>query len=166
MNTKPRITSRPATTPAVPFVLIVGLFFAACTTAGDPDSRMPERATSDLFSTEQAAFMILQHPGEQQPEIRYLVRLSMNRPIDHPILLQAHFQNPEDPNRPLVKRKDVEPGTRMIELESGSVWGLRQEQAYQVRIEAFDPNGNRIGVHRQGVYSSIDTRYPDLGRGQ
>ncbi len=138
---------------------------AGCRTAGDAGG-MPDRERSAWLTTEQAGFMILQHPGEQHPEIRYRLRLSPNREVAQPLLLQATFENPENPGRPIVGRQQIEPGVPSFELESRPLWGLRQDRVYHVVIEIYDPGGNRLGVHRQGVFSTIDTRYPDLGRGR
>ncbi len=151
--------------PGVVAVLSALLVGTGCgTTNGGPQSLMPDREESDLFTTQQAGFMIIQHPEAQQPEIRYRLRLSPNQEIQQPLMLQITFQNPENPNQPLVERQEIEAGLPSFEIESGSIWGLRRDEVYEVAIEAYDGVGNRIGVHRQGVLSTIDTRYPDLGR--
>ncbi len=145
----------------------VALWLSGCQSVDpdDPRGRMPEREQSRLFITERADFMIIHGQETETPEIRYRLRLSPAQPIEQPMILRVTYENPENPGRPLVQRIDVRAGSPSIQFESPPVWGLRPGEIYEVVIEAFDAAGNRLGTHRQGVFSSIDTRNQNLRRG-
>jgi hypothetical protein len=172
MGHKPQTSGRPgglgtgAGIPAVTILLFLLFAGGGCQTTSDPSDAMPDREESALFTTELGAFMILQHPGGERPEIRYRLRLSVDREIPQRLMMQVTFENPENPDFPIRQRQEIEPGSRTVEIESRPIWGLRRDEIYEVAVETFDVTGNRIGLHRQGILSTIDTRYPDLGRGR
>ncbi len=136
------------------------LLLLGCQTTGDPSARQQSR----LFATERADFMIIHAQDDRETSIHYRVRISPRREIEEPMILRAEFENPGNPGRPVRQQVEVNPGDLLIGLESPPVWGLRPGQVYQVTIEAYDRQGNRLGVHRQGVYSSIDSRSPQIQR--
>ncbi len=141
-------------------------FLTACHTPGDGvEARMPDREQSRLFTTERADFMIVHGQDAEQPDIHYRLRVSPNQPLEEPIIVHASFENPASPNRPVTQQKRIEPASLSFQLESPAVWGLEAGKVYQVVIEAYDLQGQHLGTHRQGVFSSIDTRYPNLQRG-
>lgn len=149
------------------FAAGLAIWFAGCQTTdpNDPRARMPERQESRLFVTERADFMIIHGQQTESVEIRYRLRLSPARPIEQPMTLRVAFENPATPGNPVVQRFDIQAGTQSIQLESEPVWGLRAGEIYEVVIQAFDATGSSLGTHRQGVFSSIDTRHGDLRRG-
>ena len=146
------------------FTLLAGvslvLLLLGCQTTGDPSARQQSR----LFTTERADFMIIHAQDDRETSIHYRVRISPRRPVEEPMILRAEFENPGNPGRPVRQQVEVNPGDRLIGLDSPPVWGLRPGQVYQITIEAYDRQGGRLGVHRQGVYSSIDSRSPQIQR--
>ncbi len=140
--------------------------FAGCQTGGDDPMRgAPQPTESALFTTERTGFQIAYAQDTTQPEIRYWLRLSLNQPIERPMILRITFQNPRNPNMPLVQQERVEARIPSVTIQSEPIWGLQRGETYEVLIEAFDTTGNRLGTHRQGVFSTIDTSLPNLGRG-
>jgi hypothetical protein len=157
-------------TPAIPrlflvFGLLLVVSFAGCQSTDDPTARMPAVQQSRLFATDRADFMIVYGHDDQDTTIHYRVRLTPRRPIEEPIILRAAFENPRTPGNPVRRQVEVHPGDLLIAVDSPPVQGLRAGRTYQVQIEAYDRQGNHLGTHRQGVFSSIDTSAHEIRRG-
>jgi hypothetical protein len=112
---------------------------------------------SELFYTVQSGFRINAREGT----VRYTVTLEPRGEFFGPIRLVTRFQNPADPETPLVAEQIVPPQTDYVFLDSEPLTHLHAERVYRIDIDIFtDPEAEEPD-DRHTIYlrSIITTRH-------
>ena len=80
-------------------------------------------------------------------------------PLDRPLYIKVEFDDPLNPNVPLVEEVEMKPGTRTLHPVSKPVKALFIKKKYKVRISLYevDDKENPIDQVTQMVVSYVDS---------
>lgn len=136
--------------------LLVSLVALAggCTTLERADFKTPGPVTSEYLQTTLGGFRV----DTKAKLIRYSVGFKIIKPLPNPAIVQVEFENPRDPDRPLVAGKKLTSRDTQFSIESTPVHGLQAGHNYEVLVRIFgdEKRTKEIALHRQLIRSEIE----------
>ena len=137
---------------------IVAAVAAGCTTPAvlEHELNSPPLVDSEYFSTQEAKFNINFYKGTVQS--RYMIALSVRRPLLNGGYLEAQFENPQDKNQPIIITRSIEPKQSLVVLESPIIYGRSSYANYEVVVYLYTNalKTKLLGEHRQLIRSLMD----------
>jgi hypothetical protein len=132
--------------------LLAAVLMTSCATPGRVGVT-PDPSTSDYFITRGAGFALKLDDQKKIVSCQYSLLLVPRQTISRPLYLRTRFDNPADPNKPLVTDSDIQPGSEKILISSPEVRGLQSHLNYKAEVLVFDSLDRirQIGRHIQYV---------------
>lgn len=108
---------------------------------------VPRPEESAYFYTVDYGF----HISVREATVRYSLTLEPRSAVDRPLHLVVRYENPSDPDRPLVEEELAEPGEYLF-LQSPPLSGLEAGRVYRVEVLIFDDQANEAPADLHTVY--------------
>ena len=136
---------------SIPSVAICGACFIACTPP--TPELMPRPATTEYFKDLGGGFI------SSGNTLTYAIQIQPRKPVNGPNTwyAQIEFENPENPQKPLVQFIEFKPDEASFSLHSETIHSIKNHKTYKVILKAFQ-NPERttlITIHETHVRFDI-----------
>lgn len=114
----------------------------------------PEPVRSEYFLTKIAGLTL----DLKQKEIKYILGLQILKPFPAKSFVEVSFDNPSDPQKPLITNAFVDPQDKELLVYSPAVQNSEKGKYYKIEARVFTNEKKRdlIAEHTQKILSAVD----------
>lgn len=136
------------------------LLFLFLSTSAFAANRPPEPVTSEYFKTSSAGLVL----DLKRREFRYVLGLEILKPFSAPVVAQVEFEDPRDPDNPLIVLAEIDPGEEKLSVKSPAVSSPQKDKYYKIDVSVFKRPDKKelVARHSQKILSVVNEESIDI----